>query len=382
MEKIENVNIERLKWCCDDFGVDLEELPERVDIAQSTFDAVLNGESSFTFKQLKKIADFFNRGVLFFLSQEPVNEKKVHSPQFRSIANQKPELSPKIKFIVERAEKQREAYLALLEDLNEEPAAFDISGLRRRNPYAAATWARQWLGLEEENSFDEYRAAVEACGVLVFRSNGYAGKWQIPKDSSIMGFSLCHDVCPVVMVKKQAFDTRQTFTLFHELAHLILDHDSSIDDESDFYSHSANEVAANRFAGALLVPDQFLEQVNLNKKPNDPAGYEDWLSNLRKKWGVSTEVILRRLMDTGKLPRRDYEGYREWNPKRPPLETSTNGSRAYRYREPMHIFGDGYVRAVFDALSAHQITITRATSYLDNVKVKDLHKLEGYYAGV
>jgi len=382
MDKIESVNIERLKWCCEDLGIDLDELPGCIGIAESTFEAFLNGEGGFTFKQLQKIADFFNRGVLFFLGDKPVNENKVHSAQFRSIANQKPELSTKIKAIVERAEKKRETYLALLEDLDEKPARFNISGLPHLNPYAAAERARDWLKLGEENSFDDYRAAVEARGVLVFRSNGYAGDWQIPNESSIMGFSLYHEICPVIMVKKQMFDTRQTFTLFHELGHLILNHDSSIDDEVDFYSNSVSEVNANKFAGALLVPDHFLEQVNLNAKPDDPSEYEDWLSDLRKRWGVSAEVILRRLLNTGRLQSGEYEAYRRWNLNRPQPKPAQKGNRGYRYREPMTIFGDGYVRTVFDALSAHQITLTRATSYLDNVKVNDLHRLEGDYAGV
>jgi Zn-dependent peptidase ImmA (M78 family) len=184
------------------------------------------------------------------------------------------------------------------------------------------------------------------------------------------------------MVKKQTFDTRQTFTLFHELGHLILDHDSSIDDEADFYSNFGNEAAANRFAGAVLVPDHFLEQVNMNAKLGDPRGYKDWLADPRRRWGVSTEVILRRLTDTGRLPREDYEGYRRLNKNRPSQKRAGRGNRGYRYREPMHIFGDGYVRTVFDALSAHKITTTRATSYLDNLKVKDLHRLEGHYAGI
>jgi hypothetical protein len=43
--------------------------------------------------------------------------------------------------------------------------------------------------------------AVEAKGILVFRSNGYAGRWQIAKESPILGFSLYSDACPVIVVK-------------------------------------------------------------------------------------------------------------------------------------------------------------------------------------
>jgi hypothetical protein len=37
---------------------------------------------------------------------------------------------------------------------------------------------------------------------------------------------------------------------------------------------------------------------------------------------------------------------------------------------------------VLDSLYARHITLARASSYLDNLKIKDLHQLEQYYAGV
>ena len=43
----------------------------------------------------------------------------MHTPQFRTLANQKPELSAKLKALIERVEKQREVYLSLREDLDD-----------------------------------------------------------------------------------------------------------------------------------------------------------------------------------------------------------------------------------------------------------------------
>jgi hypothetical protein len=40
------------------------------------------------------------------------------------------------------------------------------------------------------------------------------------------------------------------------------------------------------------------------------------------------------------------------------------------------------VRTVLDALSARHITLAKASSYLDNLKIKDLHLLEQHFAGV
>ena len=58
-------------------------------------------------------------------------------------------------------------------------------------------------------------------------------------------------------------------------------------------------------------------------------------------------------------------------------------NRSYRYREPIHIFGDTFVRTVFEALQAKEITLARASGYLDNLRIQDVHELEQYcYAHV
>lgn len=359
-----------------------DELAQEIDIAPTSFDKLMAGESGLTFNQLRKLAEFFGRGTLFFLEPGPVDETRVHSTQFRTLSNQKPELSPRLKLLIERVERQRAIFLALRDELD--PAdvtrfeAPDLAGLHI--PDAAAR-VRAWLGLDERNGFDSYRHAIEARGLLVFRSNGYAGKWQIAKESPILGFSLYDPECPVIVVKKQDADTRQSFTLMHELGHLLLHRASSIDDDSDIHSQEGEEREANAFAGHLLVPDAFLADIRDDQRPVEAAAFDDWLKPQRKAWGVSGEVILRRLLDAGRLPPAAYAAYRQWNAKYPPPEKE-GGTREHRNREPKHIFGDGYVRVVLDALNSRRITLTKASSYLDNLKIADLHKLEQHYANV
>ncbi|MCG8430927.1 MAG: peptidase, partial [Candidatus Omnitrophica bacterium] len=106
-----------------------------------------------------------------------------------------------------------------------------------------------------------------------------------------------------------------------------------------------------------------------------------WLNQYSKEYGVSCEVILRRLLDEGRLQSTDYNAYRE-RLKGQVTEEGGRGNRQYRHREPIHMFGEKYVKTVLDALYAEQITLTKATNYLDSIKISDLHKLEGYYAGL
>lgn len=382
MERITGINPDRFLWCCADQGVSVEECAAANDIASANIEKLLAGEPSLTFNQLKKVAEYFGRGVLFFLEQTPVNDATVHSPQFRTLANQKPELSARIKALIERVEHQRTVYLTLREEVNDGNyphfAPPQLDGLTAKQ---AAVATRTWLGLGPSNDFETYRQAIEAQGLLVFRSNGYNGKWQIAKESPILGFSLYDAECPVIVVKKQAADAQQVFTLMHELGHLLLHRSSSIDDDEDMHAHSGREQEANAFAGYLLVPDDFLPLISDQQRPDEVALYDDWLAEHRKSWGVSTEVLLRRLMDSRRLPRHLYAAYRQWRSNLRPGEADS-GSRAYRHREPRHIFGDVYVRTVLDALNGKRISLSKACSYLDNLKVRDVHQLERFYAGV
>ena len=215
----------------------------------------------------------------------------------------------------------------------------------------------------------------------MFQSNGYVGKWQIAKENPILGFALYYSICPVIVVKKQSFNTQQSFTLMHELGHLLLHKTSSIDDAGDMYSHQGMEREANAFAGHLLVPDAFLLGIQDENRPDEVSQYESWLRRQTQEWGVSTEVILRRLLDGRRLPQNLYVGYRQWRADTV-VPQSEGGSREWRSREPKHIFGDVFVRTVFDALNARKITLNKASNYLDSLKIKDLHQLEKYYAGL
>jgi len=78
----------------------------------------------------------------------------------------KPDVSDRLPGLIQRVESQREVYLTLLEDLGEEPPGFVPPKLAGLPMDAAAKGVREWLGLQERNDFNSYRAAVEAKGIL------------------------------------------------------------------------------------------------------------------------------------------------------------------------------------------------------------------------
>ena len=120
----------------------------------------------------------------------------------------------------------------------------------------------------------------------------------------------------------------------HELGHLMLHRTSSIDDDADMHSHVGHEREANAFAGHLLVPDAHLAQIRDDERPAADEQFDTWLAMYRHAWGVSGEVILRRLLDAGRLPQERYAAYRNYVRGLSFEDDESGGSRAYRHREP------------------------------------------------
>jgi Zn-dependent peptidase ImmA (M78 family) len=383
MDRIHQINRERLAWCCDQQGISPGMLADELGISAAGWSAFWSEERGLTFSQLRQIARFFGRGVLFFLEPGIPDSEKIRSPQFRTLAQQRPDLSTGMHKLIERAERQRDLFLSLIED-EEETAwnPFEAPTLPLDNTRLAADIARNWLGLStDRNNFDSYRKAVESKGVLVFRTNGYAGDWQISKESAVAGFSLYSDRCPLIVVRKMKTDAPQAFTLMHELAHILLHRTSWIDATTDLSATQGLEQEANLFAGLVLVPDRFLAEIDDAQRPSETSLFHAWLQPQCQRWGVSTEVVLRRLVAAGRVAPEVFQAFRRWSAEAHGNNEDTRGSRMYRHREPKHLFGDPFVKTVLNSLSAQRITLAKASTYLDGLKIADVHRLERHYAG-
>ncbi len=380
MERIHLINPRRIEWCCQDFQVAGDQVADQLGISRSTWIQVLAGKGGLTFGQLKKLAAYFGRGVLFFLEPAPVVEETVHTPQFRTLANGRVDLTPELRRVIEAVEDQREAYVATLEEMDEPGRRdFDPPELAGLDPAQAAARVRTWLGLAPKGDFNTYRAAVESRGVLVFRLHGHHGRWHMPSTSPVLGFSLYEPRCPVIVVRSRFTETLQTFTLMHELGHLLLHRRSSINLEAEAEGGESMdhlEREANTFAGHVLVTEVFLAAIRDELRPATVDHYDEWLEPQRRAWGVSPEVILRRLMDVGRLSPERYREYRTWRRSLPVSAPKKGGNRAFRYREPLSLFGQPFVRTMLDAKNAGLLSLARTSTFLDGLKLADLHRLE------
>jgi len=112
---------------------------------------------------------------------------------------------------------------------------------------------------------------------------GISGQFALEKDGAVIRFNP-HE--PPV---------RQRFTIAHELGHYVLGHGDKFRDPLRNFSTSnydPNEVAANRFAGAILMPEIAVEYWVISQGITD-------LRTLAEKFDVSEVAMQYRLKNLG-----------------------------------------------------------------------------------
>ncbi len=113
---------------------------------------------------------------------------------------------------------------------------------------------------DNDEAFNTWRKIIENFGVFVFK--------EAFKDDNFSGFCIFDEIFPVIYINNSKSKTRQIFTLFHELAHLLFG-TGGIDILSKDYVNILTgdekkiETICNSFAGEFLVPtSDFKNKIN------------------------------------------------------------------------------------------------------------------------
>ena len=142
------------------------------------------------------------------------------------------------------------------------------------------------------------RDQVERAGVFIHCFTGVDVE-------TVRGFALYDDNMPVIGINNEDRYPAKTFSIIHELVHLIKRNTAICNQMFNSFSSYEEEIFCNAVAGEVLVPKILLEK-QLGSYIANEIDY-DIVEALAAKFSVSKEVICRRLLDIGKILRYQSE---------------------------------------------------------------------------
>lgn len=378
-----SVNPDIITWAREHAGYSPSDLVLTKDFPK--LDKWERGDGRPSYPQLERLADKLKVPVaVFYFPVRPHVEPIQQS--FRTLpSTQFEKIPPKIRLLLRKAK----AFQLGLTELNQgrNPAANLIT--RELRPTAKATIeeiaadVRTYLGVSYEDQFEwknddvalkAWRRAFYDVGIYIFKD-------AFGRDhENYSGFSLHDDEFPIVYVNNSTTRTRQIFTLFHELAHLLF-HTSGMATSYDNYldelsgDHRRIEVICNEMASKTLVPDDYFDEVYEELLGSYPAveNPRSLAGDLANRFCVSREMIYRKFLNRQYIVQEEYQlAASEWNSQR-----TTDGNGGNKYFTWLAYLGREFISLAFARYYQGTISFEQLGDILD-IKPRNLEKLEDY----
>jgi Zn-dependent peptidase ImmA (M78 family) len=329
-----------------------------------------------SYPQLEFMANEFRIPIAVFFFPERPNVPRIEET-FRTLPDTEfARLPRRIQFLLRKAKAFQVGLYELTQGRNpaERLITRDVEFTVRMSPDTMAERVRDYLGIsldqqtswrDADEALKEWRQALYRVGIFVFKDAF--------REESFSGFSLYDDVFPIIYVNNSAAKTRQIFTLFHELGHLLF-HTSGIDPLDDQYVERLPErprhieVLCNRFAAQFLLPEKAFEAAIAGQRPNEQTA-----EMLAGRFHVSREFIFRKFLDRNLITQEDYgRAARKWATQK------QKGSGGDPYWSKLAYLGRDYAALAFNQYHQNRIDETQLGEYLD-VKPKNVGTLEEYF---
>ena len=363
-----------ITWARERAGFSVEEATENF----AKIAAWEAGDAFPTYPQLERLADTFKLPIAVFFFPEPPDIPPI-SESFRTLpAGEFEKIPRQVKFLLRKAQALQLNLSELCQAQNpaERLITRDLEFAANVRLEVMAREVRDYIGvsLEEQcawgtddDALKNWRQALSDVGVFVFKD-----AFRVPEYS---GFCLYDEVFPVIYVNNSAAKTRQIFTFFHELAHLLF-HTSGIDTIEDKYIPALPaparriEILCNRFAAQFLVPEAAFRAAFAG---NDAS--EETAELLAARFHVSREFVYRKFLDQGLITKETYiEAADRWADQRVP-----GGPGGNFYWTKIAYLGREYIQLALSQYYQNRIDQNQLAEYLDS-KPRHVGTLEEYFS--
>lgn len=161
----------------------------------------------------------------------------------------------------------------------------------------------------------------------------------------------------VIVLNSKIWPTeRKRFTALHELGHLIMNFDESVDEKT-------KEKLCHAFASEFLIPSKVFKEIvgDISKSTLNMVAFAE----IQHNFGISIDALLKKAEDEGMITENRYKNYH--------IRKNTNPSFK-KYVENSRIDNEvpcRFISTVYDAYSKDLISVSKAATLLD-IPVSDV----------
>jgi len=386
-DKLTGVNPNIIQWARERARYSLESVAVKFKKDVSVIEKWESGEDFPTYSQLEKLAEIYKRPLALFFFPEPPLEAE-EKQEFRTLPDFEIEnLAADTIYALRQAKAMQLSLQEINNGINpstkkifQDIAVSSSDDLRilaeQIRNYLNVTLEEQLTWNDRETALKKWRSAVEEAGIFIFKRSF--------KQREISGFCLIDIEFPIIYINNSTEKSRQIFTIFHELAHILLQ-TNGITKSDDRYINSLQgenkyiEIFCNKFAAEFLLPNhvfsEIIRETIVNVNDNDKI-----ISKISSDYKVSREVVLRKLLDNNLISQKEYtlkvnEWYSEQVGKSQDKNKKSGGNP---YANQATYLGENYLKLVFNKYYQGQYDIERVADYLNIKKVAMVEQLEQY----
>ncbi|RYG55989.1 MAG: ImmA/IrrE family metallo-endopeptidase, partial [Alphaproteobacteria bacterium] len=214
-----------------------------------------------------------------------------------------------------------------------------------------------------EEAFAYLRGLVEASGVFVLLA-GDCGHWSTAIDVNVFrGFAIADPLAPFIVINDQDAKSAWSFTLLHELAHLLLGEGGV----SGGTPQAGVEQLCNDTAAAVLIAPAEIANIPLSSDAGDVAE----INALADRARVSRAMIAYQLFRAGRLTQTAWQDlsnhfYGEWKARKAREKEKNKGSAGGPdwYVVRRHRLGAALLSVARQGIADGSLTPTRAARML------------------
>ena len=386
-----NVNPEILIWARETAGLTSEEAAGKLGFRDSRkrtaverLRAYESGQEPPSRSVLSIMAEKYRRPILtFYLPKPPI--KGDAGADFRTLsAAAPPKDDPALDALLRDVRVRQSILRAALEDEDEaEPLPFINSMSMSDGKAAVLAYMNALLNVDvrdyrtqrnDNGAFNLLRNAAERVGVFVILKGNLGSYHTDISLETFRGFALSDEVAPFIVINPNDYRSEWSFTLLHELAHLLLGQTGV----GNLSFDNATERFCDDVASDFLLPDE-LWRLAIDAKVDTPdiEDVSKRISQFANKHNLSSRMIAYRAYRNSALDRNIYDRLasdfrRQWFATRKRRQGQGGGPDYYIMQR--HRIGERIISLTDRMMSAGALSTTKAAKVL-GVKPQRVHTL-------